>query len=87
MSDLDHMDDMDDLDGAEYEEPIAELATLLEDVPETLGQRIRARIQRRVLAADVAEFSFGHVFSVFVEFLKVIFESLPGASPERGEEE
>lgn len=81
------MSDPEDLSGPELEEPIAELATLLEDVPESLGQRIRWGIQRRLLAADVTEFSFGHVFGVFLEFVKIIFESLQGAGPERDEGE
>lgn len=62
----------------EDEEPIAALATLVEPPPRTLGTRIRASIQRRMLAADVAESSLLNILHVFMEFLSVVFESLRG---------
>ena len=77
------MADSTDADRSPEEAPIEELATLLEEAPEGLSGRVRASIQRRLLAADVAELSLSQVVQVFLEFIKVLFESIGVARPER----
>ncbi|MGI9626493.1 MAG: hypothetical protein ACR2QM_06635 [Longimicrobiales bacterium] len=73
--------------GPDDERPIAALATLVEDVPETLRGRIHRSIERRTLAGDVVELTFNQILQVFLEFLKVTFEGLRGRAPERDVDE
>lgn len=65
-------------------EPIAELAGLGIQPRATFVDRIRRRIGRRVLAADVIDFSTASPFGVFVEFLALLFEGLGGRNRRNG---
>lgn len=59
-------------------QPIAELAAFGVTPGRHFLDRVRRKIGRRVLTADVLDFSTASPFSVFLEFLAVVFEGLGG---------
>ena len=63
--------------------PVEELATLFEVPPEGLHQRVRSSIHRRLLASDVADLSVRQVLEVFLEFVKMMFETIGGGRTQR----
>lgn len=67
-----------DADSVDEGTPVEELATLFEDPPEGLGDRVRSSIHRRLLASDVADLSVVQVVQVVVEFVKMVFETIGG---------
>jgi hypothetical protein len=60
-------------------EPIRSLADLREPAPPGLLGRVRNSIQRRQLAADVADLSLLGPIKVFFEYLRALIEGILGA--------
>ena len=73
--------------GVGDEAPITLLADFVEEPPETLRPRVRASIQRRLLASDLADLSLMQILNVFLEFLKLTLEMLTGGYRKDGEAE
>jgi hypothetical protein len=67
-------------------EPIRALSDLREPAPPGLIGRVRNSIQRRHLAADVADFSLLGPIRVFLEYLRALFEGILGARATDDEE-
>jgi hypothetical protein len=61
-------------------EPIRALSDLREPAPPGLIGRVRNSIQRRHLAADVADLSLLGPIRVFLEYLRALVEGLLGMS-------
>lgn len=67
---------------------IEALATLREDVPPELRQRVQNSIHRRILTADLVDLSWFAPLAVVIEFLGAIFGRLTAASKgETGDDE
>lgn len=65
-------------------EPIPELATLGVSPGRDFMGRLRRKIGRRELTADVVGFSTGSPVTVFMEFLALIFDGLAGRKARPG---
>ena len=59
-------------------EPIRSLSELREPAPSGLIGRVRSSIQRRQLAADVADLSLLGPIRVFLEYLRALVEGILG---------
>ena len=60
-------------------EPIRALSELRESADPGLVGRVRNSIQRRHLAADVADLSLLGLYGVFLEYLRALVEGILGA--------
>ncbi|MFN0152434.1 MAG: hypothetical protein ACKVU1_17145 [bacterium] len=72
------MDERDPMSPTDDDEPLSEIASLVESPSPRFLTRIRDRIHRRVLGNQLAELSFGPVSTVFVEFLTALFAAVAG---------
>jgi hypothetical protein len=75
MSDDDNADGIDS-DTEDLGAPVALLKDHAVPVPPHFRGRVVRSIERRVLAADVAQFGFFAPFSALMELLRAVFEGL-----------
>ncbi|MGH9310329.1 MAG: hypothetical protein ACRD1U_13205 [Vicinamibacterales bacterium] len=61
--------------------PIAELEGLSLPVGSQFGDRVRSRIERRLLAGHFLELAWAAPFTMLLEFLRVPFDLLSGRRP------
>ena len=68
-------------------EPIRSLSGLREPAPPGLLGRVRNAIQRRQLTADVADLTLLGPITVFLEYLRALFEGILGRRATEDEED
>ena len=71
-------------EGANEDVPLRELADLAAETSAGFFARLRARISRRKLAAEVASFSWHLPVMVLVEFLNLILKVLGSRPAQKG---
>ncbi|HEY6510001.1 MAG TPA: hypothetical protein VIY56_18390 [Vicinamibacterales bacterium] len=70
-----------DLDGDD-DTAIAELAVLVVDIDDRFGERVRGRIERRLLGRELLTVTVTGSLTVFLEFVRVVHGLLIGQRPE-----
>ena len=70
-------------DDVDTGEPIAELSMLRERPAAGFGDRIRRSVQRRLFAAETADFSLNVFFQTMFEYLIAAFDAFRGPQPPR----
>lgn len=66
--------------------PILGLATLAEDVPPDLADRVTSSIHRRLLAGDLIEVSWSQLIAVATELLKAVFGAFGNSTNDKRDE-